>query len=336
MKIIFKIGLFYFLMLWQLTVTAQDVSFSQFYSNPLFLNPAFAGAVDAPRFGLQYRNQWQKFDNAYTTYSAAFDMPVKKLQGGFGIYVMNDAQANNMLNSFQLNLIYSVFVRLNKNFWLNGGFQAGLNQNSLKTNRLVFPDNVDPFFGNHRTSGELQYLTDPNYLYPDISTGFLIYSEKLFFGMAAHHLAEPRQSFYSGQEDVGKLYRKYTVHFGAKLPVYLYGHQRKKFDISPQLVALQQGNFSQINYGVLATKYGFTLGTWFRQNFGFRYDAVILLVGFLKNNWQLTYSYDFTVSGLWGDAGGTSEISLSFLLGKSESKRNFPFYNRYKEEFGGR
>ncbi len=336
MKALFKIGLFYLLMLSLCTATAQDVSFSQFYSNPLYLNPAFSGSVDAPRVALQYRNQWQKFDNAYTTYSAAFDMPVKKLQGGFGFFVMNDAQANHILNSFQLNLIYSVFVRLNKTYWLNGGFQTGFNQNSLKTDRLVFPDNVDPYFGNHGISGELQYLTDPNYSYLDFSTGVLIYSEKLFFGIAAHHLAEPRQSFYSGQEDVGKLYRKYTVHFGAKLPVYLYGHQRKKFDISPQFVIHQQGDFSQINYGVLATKYGLTLGTWFRQNFDFRYDAVIFLVGFLKNNWQLTYSYDFTVSGLWGDTGGTSEISLSFFLGQSESKRNFPFYNRYEEQFGSR
>ena len=192
---------------------------------------------------VQYRNQWQKFDNAYTTYSAAFDMPVKKLQGGFGFFVMNDAQANNMLNSFQINLIYSVFVRLNKTFWLNGGFQTGYNQNSLKSDRLVFPDNVDPYFGNHGISGELQYLTNPNYSYLDFSTGVLIYSEKLFFGIAAHHLAEPRQSFYSGQEEVGKLYRKYTFHFGAKLPVYLYGHQRKKFDISPQLVSSAAGRF---------------------------------------------------------------------------------------------
>lgn len=317
-----------------LAAPAQDVSFSQFYSNPLYLNPAFAGSVDAPRVSLQYRNQWAGFSRAYRTYSAGFDLPVEKLQGGLGFFVLNDAQADNAFNALQINFAYSTFVRLNETFQLNGSVQVGYNQNSLDVDKLIFPDNVDPYFGNHGVSGELQYLTNPDYTFLDFSSGILVYSKKLFFGIAAHHLAEPRQSYYSGMEEVGKLYRKYTLHAGARLPIFTHGHQRKNFDISPQLVAQQQGDFTQLNYGMFATKYGFTVGTWFRQNFGLRYDAVIFLLGFVKSNWQLTYSYDLTVSGLWGDAGGTSEISLSFFLKHSGDKRNFPFYNSYEEKFG--
>ena len=38
---------------------AQDPAFSQFYANPLYLNPAFAGAAPkgAPRTNLNYRDQ---------------------------------------------------------------------------------------------------------------------------------------------------------------------------------------------------------------------------------------------------------------------------------------
>lgn len=312
----------------------QDVSFSQFYSNPLYLNPAFAGSVEAPRVALQYRNQWHNFADAYTTYSAAYDMPVKKLQGGLGFYFLNDAQANRALNLLQINAIYSTFVRLNETFMLNGAVQVGYNQNSLKTDNLIFADNVDPYYGNHGVSGELQYLNDPQYSFMDFSTGVLVYSERYFLGVAAHHLAEPRQSFYEGQEDVGQLQRKYSAHFGAQLPVYISGHQRKKFDISPQVVIQQQGEFNQINYGVFATKFGFTAGMWLRQNIGIQYDALIFVVGFLRKNWQMMYSYDMTVSGLAGDSGGTSEISLSFLLKDIGKKQRMPFYNQYEEEFG--
>lgn len=317
-------------------VGAQDVSFSQFYSNPLYLNPAFAGSVDAPRVALQYRNQWHSFNNAYTTFSAAIDFPVPKLQGGLGFYVLNDAQANNTLNALQFNAVYSTFVRIDETFMLNGAIQAGYHQNSLKTDNLIFADNLEPNSGNHGVSAELQYLNDPNYSFLDLSTGILLYSEKYFLGLAAHHLAEPRQSFYSGQEDVARLNRKYTMHLGARLPVYLYGQQRKEFDVSPQLIVQKQSVFSQLNYGIFATKFGFTAGAWFRQNFGWRYDAVIFLVGFVKKNWQLFYSYDLTVSGLRGDAGGTSEISLSFILKDIGEQRNLPFYNRYEEQFGGK
>ena len=319
---------------WALLCSAQDVSFSQFYANPLYLNPAFAGSVGVPRTALQYRNQWHQFNEAFTTYSVAFDVPVKKLQGGVGLHVMNDAQANQLLNAVQINGAYAVYIQLNENYRLHGGLQAGIHQNSLRVNELVFPDNVDINYGNHGISGEIGYLTDPNYSFVDFSTGMLVYSNRIFFGLAAHHLTEPNQSYISGSLDAGKLYRKYSLHFGAQLPVYRHGHWRKKFDVSPQLIFQQQGGFTQINYGMFLTKKGLTAGTWFRQNFGLRYDAVIFLVGFFKKKWQFTYSYDMTVSGLWGDTGGTSEISLTFLLKEITSKKELPFFNKYEEEFG--
>jgi type IX secretion system PorP/SprF family membrane protein len=313
---------------------SQDISFSQFYANPLYLNPAFSGSVGVPRVALQYRNQWSGFNNAFTTYSAAFDMPVQKLQGGIGGYILNDAQADGILNTLQFNLSYSVFIQLSENYRLHGALQAGFNQNSLNTDKLIFADNLDPYYGNHGSSAELATLTDPNYSFVDFSSGVLMYSKRLFYGIAVHHLTEPNQSFYSGNEDVAKLDRKYTAHFGARLPVYLYGHNRKKFDISPQLIVQSQGQFRQFNYGIFATKYGLTAGTWFRQNFGFRYDAVIFMVGFMKKSWQFNYSYDFTVSGLRADSGGTSEVSLTFLLNTSAKSKFLPFFNQYEEEFG--
>ncbi|MCF6356550.1 MAG: PorP/SprF family type IX secretion system membrane protein [Draconibacterium sp.] len=322
------------IMLWGGFASGQDVSFSQFYANPLYLNPAFSGSAGVPRATLQYRNQWHSFENAFTTYSAAFDIPVKKIRGGIGLNVLNDAQGNHLLNSLQINLSYSVDIQLSENYKLRGGLQAGYNQNSLQAGKLVFSDNLDPNYGDHGTSQELQNLTDPNYSFVDFSTGVLVYSKRLFFGGAVHHLTEPQQSYYSGQENVSKLPRKYTAHFGARLPVYLYGHYRKKFDISPQLIVQQQGSFQQINYGLFATKRGLTSGVWFRQNFGLRYDAVIFLIGFMKKNWQFMYSYDYTVSGLGGSSGGTSEISLSFFLKKVDKKQILPFYNQYREEFG--
>ncbi len=312
----------------------QDVSFSQFYSNPVYLNPAFSGSEGIPRIALQYRNQWQSFSNAFTTYSAAFDFPIKKLQGGIGFNFMNDVQAGGLLVTQQLNAAYSVYIRLSEEFMLLGGLQAGYSRNSLNTADLVFADNVDINYGSHGVSQELATLTDPNYGYADFSTGVLMYNKRLFFGIAAHHLTEPQQSFYIGENNSARLKRKYTAHIGARLPVYLHGHNRKKFDISPHLIIQHQGISDQINYGIFVTKRGLTGGVWFRQNFEIRYDSAILLFGFVKRNWQFMYSYDWTISGLRGDSGGTSEVSLTFLLRKSEDKKVLPFSNQYHEEFG--
>lgn len=327
-------GLFLMLVCCWLPAEAQDVSFSQFYSNPLYLNPAFAGSLDVGRAAVQYRNQWHTFSKAFNTYSVAFDFPVKKLQGGLGFFLLNDSQAAGSFQSLQFNAIYSVFVRVGENYRLQGALQAGFHQNSLRIDKLIFPDNLDPFYGNHWISQETGFLSDPGFSFFDFSTGLLLYSHNYFGGLAIHHLAEPRQSFYQGAAGSDVLSRKYTAHFGARLPVFLYGHHRKKFDISPQIVMQYQRGFGQLNYGLFATQKGLTAGAWFRQNFGLRYDALILLAGFTKSRWQINYSYDITVSGLWGNTGGTSEISLVFLLRQLDEKQHLPFYNSWEDDSG--
>ena len=69
---------------------AQDPQFSQFYANPLYLNPAFAGSERCPRLSLSYRNQWPAFGSTYVTYNIAYDQYWHALRGGVGIYLMDD------------------------------------------------------------------------------------------------------------------------------------------------------------------------------------------------------------------------------------------------------
>ena len=74
----------------------QDPGFSQFYSNPLYLNPAFTGTTELPRTTLNYRNQWPQKGATYTTYSLSFDRLSKKLNTGFGFLVLHDKELNKM------------------------------------------------------------------------------------------------------------------------------------------------------------------------------------------------------------------------------------------------
>jgi type IX secretion system PorP/SprF family membrane protein len=312
---------------------AQDAAFSQFYSNPLYLNPAFTGTLAVPRINLQYRDQWHSLSKAYVTQSVSFDVPVEAIRGGLGFNLVKDSQADNLLKSLQVDLMYSSIFRLTTDFWFSGAIQAGYRQNSLDWYRLVFPDNLDPYAGSHTVTAETP-VTDPNYQYFDFATGVLVFGERLFAGLAAHHLAQPEQSYYKGSESGSVLKRRFSLHFGTRIPVHVQGSYRKTFDLSPQVVLLQQGSNRQFNYGLLANYRGLTAGTWFRQDFTFHYDALILLVGYMKKRWHFTYSYDFTVSGIGAQSGGTSEISLGFLLKDFTTQTAFPFFRPYKDYIG--
>ena len=63
-----KICIFIVLMLTTaLDLYAQDPQFSQFYANPVYLNPAFAGTARCPRVVLNYRNQWPGIPGNFVT-----------------------------------------------------------------------------------------------------------------------------------------------------------------------------------------------------------------------------------------------------------------------------
>jgi type IX secretion system PorP/SprF family membrane protein len=314
-------------------INAQDVGFSQFYSNPLYLNPAFAGTLDVPRINLHYRDQWHALSDAYVTQSVSFDFSSAKLRGGIGINLIKDAVASNLLTSYQLDVMYAPIFKINRDLFFTGAIQAGYHQNSLDWNNLIFPDNLDPYSGNHRITAETP-VSDLTYRYFDFATGILVFGERMFAGVAVHHLSEPSQSWYGVSDAASKLKRKYTLHFGTRIPIFVNGWWRKTFDLSPQVVLMQQGNFRQFNYGLLANYKGFTAGTWLRQDLTFHSDAVIFLIGYMKKRWHFTYSYDFTVSGLGAQSGGTSEISLSFLLKEFTRETAFPFYRPYYDYIG--
>ncbi|HOF55014.1 MAG: PorP/SprF family type IX secretion system membrane protein [Prolixibacteraceae bacterium] len=316
-----------------LAANAQDAGFSQFYSNPLYLNPAFSGTLGVPRVNLQYRDQWHGLTDAYVTQSVAFDMPVESLQGGIGFNLVRDAQANGMLVGLQADFIYSSIFKLSEYLWCSGALEAGYHQNRLNWNRLVFPDDVDPYTGNYTPTTEIP-PGDTEFHFADFAAGILVFGEKMFAGMAVHHLSQPLQSWDRNAKEYGKLYRKYSLHFGTRIPIHEHGYWRKTFDLSPQVVLMHQGNFSQFNYGMLANYSGFTVGTWFRQDLTFHYDALILLVGYMKKRWHFTYSYDFTISGLGVQSGGTSEISLGFLLKDFLHHTAFPYYRPYHDYIG--
>ena len=86
------------------TAHAQDTSFTKFYANPLYLNPAMAGSANCPRVSMNYRNQWPNLKGAYITNSVSIDKGVEALHGGIGLQVLNDIQGEGALTNTQINL----------------------------------------------------------------------------------------------------------------------------------------------------------------------------------------------------------------------------------------
>ena len=95
MKNIIKIYLFLLCTLFTFKTNAQDPHFSQFYANPMYLNPAITGTNFCPRWIMNYRNQWPAIPGDYVTYSSSFDFGLNELHGGVGLIALHDNAGEN-------------------------------------------------------------------------------------------------------------------------------------------------------------------------------------------------------------------------------------------------
>ncbi len=300
---------------------AQDAHFSQFYANPLYLNPAFAGSERCPRLSLAYRNQWPAFGSTYVTYNMAYDQYWHAIRGGIGINLINDVQGcgDGKINLSTINAMYSYTLQVSKNFSIAAGFQATFAMKRIDWD-FVFPDMIHPLYGPIYSTMESSEIVNADRNYVDFSAGVIGFTERVFFGVAVHHLTEPSESFLRGSDAV--LPRKYTAHFGTEIPINSSKFKRGELLLAPQILFQQQGAFfQQFYWGMYVSRKGILAGFWFRQTFEFQYDAFVMMVGYKYNKFRVAYSYDLTISKLSNSTYGAHEISVAYTFGCHEKAK---------------
>ena len=308
--------------LW-ISVHGQDPQFSQYYANPLYLNPAFAGNTQCGRMILNYRNQWPALSKAYITYNASFDMALPGINSGVGILAMNDRQGSGALIRNSIAAFYSYKLKVSDPIMISFGVEANYYMEKLDWNKLIFADQIDPTTGNVNPSTNEKPPENERVSVFDFSAGAIMaYYDQWFLGVAVHHLTQPNISFYNNGDS--KLPMRFTVQGGVSINLSQGGlgnDSPDDFVLEPQLMYMQQENFKQLNAGLYFSKSILVLGAWFRHNFG-NPDAVIAMLGLQFNNINIGYSYDFTISQIGGSSGGAHEVSFAwrFCLYKQEKR----------------
>ncbi|MFQ5335005.1 MAG: type IX secretion system membrane protein PorP/SprF [Flavobacteriales bacterium] len=293
------------------TTQAQDPEFTQFYANPLYLNPAFAGTARCPRLILNYRNQWPAISGTFVTYAASYDQHVDAFNGGVGVQIIRDDAGEGTINTTTASAMYAYQLNVNRNFSMKVGFKATFMQKALDWAKLNFGDMIDPRYGFIYQTNEIQGSS--SVIKPDFSAGILGYSKMFFFGFAASHLTKPPESFTELPEV--RLPRKYTGHVGAVIPLR---RDPKQGTISPNILFQQQQDFMQLNMGLYVTKGPMVGGLWYRNQ-----DSFILLVGVQSDVVKFGYSYDITVSKLSNATAGSHELSFAIQFDCRPKRRKF-------------
>lgn len=311
-------------------VEAQDALFSQFYANPLYLNPAFAGTNVCPRLCFNFRDQWPAASGTFMTYTASYDEHFDKLSGGIGVLLFGDrAGEGGCINTYAASAMYSFKIKVAKKFNLRLSLQATYQQKSLDWNALTFGDMIDPKYGFVYETQEQQPSKLSRGIF-DMSAGILGYTPHFYFGAAAHHITRPYEGFLiqSGSDSPeARLPVKWTAHLGAYFDLKRKSKMETSFgdiSISPNFIYQHQMCFNYFNEGLYLNFYPFTVGMWLRHGLTYKndieeikahnFDAFIVMFGIEHEWFKVAYSYDATISQLANVTGGSHEVSLQILL----------------------
>ena len=295
-------------------IFGQDPHYSQFYANLLYLNPAFSGTANCPRFSLNFRDQWPSIPGNFISFSSSYDQYIPIIHGGVGVLASADMAGGNILQTYNIGGMYNYRVQVSRNFNLQFALQGSYLMRSFNWHNLQTASQI---LNSDIPISELPQEGISRLSRFDAAFGVMGYTSFLYFGMAIHHIV-PLDLRYLPRSD-GKFITpwkpRWTAHIGGKITIKKTLRDENSFGdifLYPNLIFISQENFHYMHEGFYFNFYPFTVGAWLRHDFK-SLDAFVISCGVEYKSLRIGYSYDFSLTEL-ERTGGAHEISLQFII----------------------
>jgi type IX secretion system PorP/SprF family membrane protein len=316
-----KIFIILIILLITKNIDAQDPHFSQFFSSPLTLSPAFTGKFDGSyRIAGNYRNQWPTINNAFTTATGAVDFHIMQNRipsndtWGLGFIGYNDNSANGAVkfNYFTASTAYHKGLDAEGYHQIGVGFQVTYANMLINTTDLKFEDQLTTS-GFTGVTNEIFNNATLKSNYVDINAGVLYNGStndqnNFYIGVSLYHISRPTQQFTGG---LYTLNPRATIHAGTYFPLAT----NVKLHLSAQQ-SFQGGSTETVLGGAVQLTanpdvekpVSLYAGSWVRFN-----DAIFPYVGLEFGDFRLGMSYDINTSTLKTASQGTGGVELSLI-----------------------
>lgn len=309
------------LLLMPLAIVAQDIHFSQFYMNPIYLNPALTGDFNGEwRFTGNQRTQWKSVSRPYNTIAISAENKEEYVLPGMyhAVNLFHDVAGDGNYRTIEFNLStsYRRFLDMDSIHSITTGIQFGVNHRNIDFSKLNFDNQFNGYyydptlptmeiFGTSKRTG-FNFNVGAMYAYrPE-------YRKEVVAGIGWFNIPQIKQSLYS--DDLIKRDRRLVFHAKGNYDLNF------EWDLQPGIIMQFQGDYKEIVFGsniryVMIDKKGEYIapygGIWFRNR-----DAAYLVAGLYYNDWIAGISYDFNISKLIpaSNVRGGIEFSVQYIL----------------------
>ena len=270
----------------------QDVHFSTFNANPMFLNPAnTAFGSSLFRVGTMYRNQWSTVSSGYNSYLLTAEVlpySSRVRRHGIGLGV-NAGTLRYGQQNIGLSLSYFKGIDANRDHYISFGLQANTTGWGYNLANSVFGRN------------------------PEDAEGIFLHNIRTFdFGLGAHwqlkanekhnlqaglsflHINQPNLSYYESEDILLPI--KINAYFSDLITISY------NYSLSPSIFFQKQDKFLEF---VIGGDYNINLSETVSSSkilsFGAYYrviDAMIVMAKYNYNNFHFGISYDLNLSRL--------------------------------------
>lgn len=280
----------------------QQVSqYSQWAFHQFSYNPAHAGIQECIDIHSIYRSQWGGFDGAPKSGLATISIPVRTLRKqylntrhGLGARFENDRVGQFATN--RMNLAYAAHFNFDRDNRLSMGIYGGIVQFSFDGNSATTIES-DP-----------EIMRQTNTVDPDFTAGFWYNSTNYYGGLVVQNVT---RSLWN------------EPGFNSRHRFHVLLNAGYKFAMSEDFTFLPhallrippRGPVSFDLNALLDYRNVFGVGLGYRNG-----DAVIAIASLrIKEQFQIVYSFDYTISEIQNVSSNTHEISLRFTTCKDRS-----------------
>lgn len=301
---------------------AQDPSFSLFYNNPIYYNPAMNAINKGLTFRANSRYQWTEIPGKFNNFSFSFDGEITPYFA-MGLNLVSDVAGEGLFRTSGGKISLSQCFQKENHIFQFGMSSAFMNK-SIDWSRLTFSDQYDEVLGKIYNSSFIPPENN-SYNYVDLGSGIayqFLYDRKTsgFFkkmmfnvGMSMNHLNQPKDAYFSGDDYIPI---KTIIHTRNQL---LLG--RNVYSFSGIYERQKEFETRTIGFDFL-TMQKVTFGLWNRSGRtinGQRFESFISTLGFIFpikniNFVRVSYAIDFTITKLRTASFGSHEFSLVYIL----------------------
>jgi type IX secretion system PorP/SprF family membrane protein len=331
-------------------VYAQDPTYSQYMGNELNFSPAYTGTAQDLRFSGTYRTLWPNvpgriLPGPLSSYVANIDFMLKigkHFRSGIGAFAFQDVEGKGFLTTSSIGISYcqhmphiklkgDMFDRYN----IFLGFRTSYNQVKIDYKRLVFTDQIDPYYGILDQSSSFNNFGITRRGFIDLDLGLLVrhnfrgtdnWSNEIGFAIA--HVLAPNIAISGADNEAATLPRRYVISYRSAIKT------TKQFYFGPLLLLELQGKYTSLKAGLdfyfklnnnknqIPLLFGLYHRTGVHNNLNTR--SVIIAIGnrgVLRsgmNNKYTTYalgvSADLTYGGLQMQTFGAYELTFSICI----------------------